>query len=190
MAYAWLLFSTQLPATPSSPRVMVWRKMRSAGAAGLDNGLWILPDTEAAELFLQEMREYVAQQGGASKSFRAAALDGASEAEVLERFRRDRAAEYGELIEQSVDFLAEIDKETRRQNFSFAEYEENEQDLAKLEAWYQKVRGRDFLEADPHGEAVAYLEKCRQALQEFAAAVFAHEGADPGPGQAEDTPAE
>ncbi len=43
MQYKWLLFCPQLPATPSSPRVMVWRRMRSAGSVGLDNGLWILP---------------------------------------------------------------------------------------------------------------------------------------------------
>ncbi len=29
MEYQWLLFCPQLPATPSSPRVMVWRKMLS-----------------------------------------------------------------------------------------------------------------------------------------------------------------
>ncbi len=52
--------------------------------------------------------------------------------------------EYFELQEQCQDFLAEIEKETKRQNFSFAEYEENEQDLAKLETWYEKVKQRDF----------------------------------------------
>jgi hypothetical protein len=178
MTYRWLLFCPQLPATPSSPRVNVWRRMLAAGSVGLDNGLWILPRTEAAEKVVEEIRAYIENQGGSSKAFLADALDEATEAEILERFRRDRAEEYMELKEQSVDFLAEIDKELARQNFSFAEYEENEQDLVKLEVWLEKVRQRDFLGGEQASEAAAWIEKCRQALQQFATAVFNHEKTD------------
>jgi len=186
MKYKWLLFCPQLPATPSSPRVTIWRKMRAAGAAGLDNGLWILPDSPSAQKIIQDMQAYVATQGGSTKSFLADTLDEASEIAILERFRQDRAEEYAEIQEQCHDFLAEIDKELARQNFSFAEFEENEQDLVKLEAWLEKVKGRDFLGGLQADEAVELLEKCRQALQKFATEVFNHEKPDrPGdrPGQ-------
>jgi hypothetical protein len=179
MKYQWLLFCPQLPATPSSPRVMVWRKMRSAGAVGLDNGLWILPDTDTSEKILQEIKTYIENQGGASKTFLAHAFDAATEADVIERIRQDRSEEYFELKEQCVDFLAEIDKEIGRKNFSFAEYEENEQDLVKLEVWFEKVRQRDFLGGPQAEEAVEWLEKCRLALQQFANEVFNHEKTGP-----------
>lgn len=177
--YKWLLFCPQLPATPSSPRVMVWRRMRSAGSLGLDNGLWILPRTETSEKFIQEIKAYIENQGGTSKTFLANAFDEATEAEILDRFRQDRAEEYAELKEQSVDFLAEIEKEIKRQNYSFAEYEENEQDLVKLEVWYEKVKQRDVLGGDQAEEAAGWLEQCRQALQRFATEVFNHEKEDP-----------
>jgi hypothetical protein len=175
MEYKWLLFCPQLPATPSSPRVMVWRRMRSTGAMGLDNGIWILPCTEQAQTFLREIETYIKSQGGGSKTFLANAFDEATEASILERFRQDRAMEYFELIEQCGDFLAEIEKEIQRQNYSFAEYEENEQDLEKLEIWYGKVKLRDFIGGSQAAEAEEWLEKCRQALQRFATEVFNHE---------------
>jgi hypothetical protein len=175
MAFKWLLFCPQLPATPSSPRVMVWRRMRGIGAVGLDNGLWILPDSEPTQKFIQEIKAYVENQGGGAKTFLADALDDATETEILERFRQDRAEEYAELKEQCIDFLGEIKEETRRQNFSYAEYEENEQDLVKLEAWLEKVKLRDFLGGEQVMEAANWLEKCRLALQQFADVVFMNE---------------
>jgi hypothetical protein len=178
MDYKWFLFCPQLPATPSSPRVMVWRKMHTAGAVGLDNGLWILPFSEPSEKFIREIKVYVENQGGNSKTFLSNAFDEATEEEILERFRNDRAEEYAELKEQCVDFQAEIEKELNRKNFSFAEYEENEQDLVKLEVWLGKVEARDFSGGDQAREAAEWLEKCRQALQQFADAVFANEKAN------------
>lgn len=178
MDYKWLLFCPQLPATPSSPRVMVWRKMHTAGAVGLDNGLWILPFSVSSEKFIREIKAYVENQGGNSKTFLSNAFDQATEEEILERFRNDRAEEYAELKEQCVDFQAEIEKELNRKNFSFAEYEENEQDLVKLEVWLEKVAARDFSGGDQAREAAEWLEKCRQALQQFADAVFANEKAN------------
>ena len=43
----WLVFIPQLPSSPSSLRVLVWRRMRTAGAAALQQGVWVLPDPRA-----------------------------------------------------------------------------------------------------------------------------------------------
>lgn len=178
MDYKWILFCPQLPATPSSPRVMIWRKMRTAGSLGLDNGLWLLPYSERSLKIISEMKSYVSGQGGTSKTFLSNALDEETEADILRRFGEDRAEEYAELKEQCADLLAELQKETERQNFSFAEYEENEQDLEKLEIWFGKVQERDFLAGEEASEASTWLEKCRLALQQFANQVFEHEDPD------------
>lgn len=178
MDYQWILFCPQLPSTPSSPRVNIWRKMRSAGSLGLDNGLWLLPYNETSIQIVDEMKVYVSSQGGTSKAFFSNSIDAETQDEILNRFRQDRAEEYAELKEQCLDFLAEIKKETDRKNFSFAEYEENEQDLIKLENWFSKVQQRDFMGGEAGQIASEWLQKCRLALQEFAMTVFANEEPD------------
>lgn len=176
MEYKWILFCPQLPANPSSPRVMVWRRMHSAGAVGLDNGLWILPQSELSAATIREMKEYVIIQGGSCKIFLAESFDDETEADILSRFKRESAEEYFELEEQCEDFLAEIEKETGRRNFSYAEFEENEQDLEKLEAWYAKVKARDFSQnIEISREAAECIEKCRSALLIFADEVISNE---------------
>ena len=178
MEYQWVLFCPQLPATPSSPRVTVWRKMRSAGAIGLDNGLWLLPNNEQSRLTMQEMNDYVVQQAGTSKVFFAESFNEETEHSILDRFKQDRAEEYAEFKEQCADFLAELDKETQRKNFSFAEFEENEQDLNKLESWLSKLQIRDFLGGEHANEAQQWLSHCREVFQQFADAVYMQEDQD------------
>ncbi len=179
----WLLFTSQLPVSPSSLRVMVWRRMKAAGALGLQNGVWILPRSGEQERFIQELLAYVREQNGNAQSFIASPLDPSLDAELLQRFQAQRAEEYSELIERCQEMLAELLKETQNQKFSFAELEENEQEFKKLQDWLVRIDARNPMKGEPAEEARRKVEACRAALQEFTRQVYDRDGlapADPG----------
>jgi hypothetical protein len=171
----WLIFLAQLPASPSSARVALWRRLRAAGAAGLMNGAWALPaHPEHSELF-RHLADTVRAEAGQASLFAAATLDGGDEA-VIERFRTDRAREYAEFEDRGQALLDEIDKERRREKFTFAELEEIEDDLHKLTAWLAKIEARDFFPEGRRDAARKMLANCNAAHAAFAEDVYAHEG--------------
>ena len=168
----WLLLLVQLPGSPSSARVALWRKLRSAGAAGILNGAWVLPHAAEHERFFEQLRNTVCRQGGRAFVLTVAWLAPDADAMIVARFRADRAREYDELAERCHAFLAELHKETRAGKFTFAELEENEQDLEKLVGWLAKIRARDFFPDDRRPRPEEMVQECRQALGAFSRAVY------------------
>ncbi|MEN6408992.1 MAG: Chromate resistance protein ChrB [Anaerolineaceae bacterium] len=174
----WLLFLSQLPTNPSSLRVMVWRRMRGAGAASLQNGVWALPDDPTQREFTNNLLTSVQQQGGSGQIFEVQPLSAEVEADLIARMRADREQEYIEFNEGCSDLLGELEKETARSKFTFAELEENEQNLQRLERWLEKIRARDFYPTAAAQQAADQLNSCRAALETYAAQVYVHQGLD------------
>ena len=172
----WLVFFPQTPATPSSLRVLVWRRLQQAGAINLQAGAWILPHTREQEQTLLTLLAEMEQQGGSGFFLEARAPTEAIQAGLIERFQGERAKEYQEFGERCQEFLQEIEKETRAHKFTFAELEENEQDLLKLTRWLRKIQQRDFFPGSASREAATHLAGCRQALEAFTTTVYEQEG--------------
>ena len=168
----WLLFLSQLPANPSSLRVNVWRKLRAAGALGLQNGVWLLPENSDQSKFLTDLLEAIQSQGASGQIFTVTPKDETIEQDIITRFRSDRDEEYTEFLEHSLEFLAEIEKESKKQKFTFAELEENEQDFQRLSNWLEKIQKRDFVGGEKAREAAEELEKCRNVFEVFSAEVY------------------
>ncbi len=172
----WLLFAAQLPATPSSLRVSVWRQLRNAGAASLQNGLWILPRDAENTAFAERLLAYVRGNSASGQILRVQGLDAATTADILARFRADRAQEYAEFLEQCDALLTELAKETDNGKFTYAELEENEQNLERLRKWLAKIQKRDFFRTEESCHAVSALESCCQALRDYTRRVYALAG--------------
>ncbi|MBC3194714.1 chromate resistance protein ChrB [Pseudonocardia sp. C8] len=175
----WALLLAQLPASPSSPRVTLWRRARAAGAVGLQNGAWVLPGTREHREFFEGLAEYVREHGGTAYALEVTDRDDRAGGDIVARFRAERAKEFAEFEERGRALLAELEKETARDNFSFAELEENEQGLDRLAAWFTKISARDFFPDERLKEAEELLDRCRRALEAFTAGVYQAEGVAP-----------
>jgi DNA-binding transcriptional regulator PaaX len=178
----WLMFLPQTPATPSSLRVLVWRRLQQAGAVNLQGGAWVLPSASTHEQTLQQLLTEIEQQGGSGWLLEARVPSEGMHERLIERFQQERAKDYQEFGERCQEFLQELEKETQARKFSFAELEENEQDLLKLTRWLRKIQRRDFFEGTASQKARETLARCRSALHTFTAIVYEQEGL-PAPDQ-------
>jgi hypothetical protein len=174
-APGWLLLLVQLPRTPSSARVALWRHMRAAGAITLVNSAWALPETADHAEFLAQERDGVLQQSGTAFVLRVSVSSAAENDAIIQRFQADRGREYDEFAERCTALLAEIAKETKAGKHTFAEMEENEQDLEKLVRWLAKIGARDFFPDERGQQSAALLARCQSAVEDFSQAVYAAE---------------
>jgi hypothetical protein len=172
---SWLLLLTQLPRSPSSHRVALWRRLRAAGATTMVTSVWVLPETAPHAELLEQLRDGLLQQGGIGfvLSIPASAPD-VSEA-IMSRFRSDRGREYDEFAERCSALLEEIGREGKAGKYTFAEMEESEQDLEKLVRWLAKIAARDFFPDERGQEAAVMLARCQTAVAAFSQAVYAAE---------------
>lgn len=111
---------------------------------------------------------------GTATLFLANAL--ANGADVATMFNLARNDEYEEIIDRCQDFLAQVEKEIVAEHYTYAELEENEEDFAKLQRWFDKVKARDLLGAHGMSDAETAIARCAQVLEGYADAVYEREG--------------
>jgi hypothetical protein len=171
-ARPWLLLTYKVPPEPASKRIALWRRLKGMGAVYLQNGVCLLPKTDDHARRLKMLENDVAEIGGDAVILETVALDRGQEEKVVGRFKADRDEAYRELIDKCDDFEAEIAKETAAQHFTYAELEENDVDLKKLQVWFEKIRKLDFYGAELATEAAERLVGCERLLDGYAQHVF------------------
>lgn len=180
----WFVLVYKLPAEPTRYRASVWRKLRAAGAVYLQNGVATLPADPGTERIMRGIVQEVNESGGVSYLLRGGAVG--DEAGLVKAFGEARDAEYSEVLDRCREFHAELEKEREAVKFTFAELEENEEDLAKLEAWFGKIHARDRFGAPLATEAERALSACREDIEDFATSVYVaadHGSVGPSAGQ-------
>jgi hypothetical protein len=169
----WLLLIYRVPPEPTRLRSTVWRRIKSLGAIYLQNSVAALPASPANERSLRKLRREILDMSGTAILLSAAALAG--DAEVRAAFLAARNDEYEEIVDKCEDFLRQVQKEYDENHFTYAELEENEVDLVKLRNWFAKIIERDVFGASGRAACERSLENCEQALEAYAARVYAEE---------------
>lgn len=169
---AWLLLTYKTPPEPAAKRIAIWRRLKSMGAIYLQNGVCLLPKTDDHMRRLKMLQNDVAEAKGESVLLETVALDKAQEEKVVARFKADRDDAYAEFIDKCDDFEREVAKEVTARHFTYAELEENDVDLKKLQGWLAKIRKLDFYGGTRSAEAEARLQGCAAVLDDYAQRVF------------------
>jgi len=142
------------------------------GAVYLQNGVCLLPKTDDHVRRLKMLENDVSKMGGESVILETVALDRAQEDKVVSRFKADRDDQYREFLGRCADFEAEIAKEIAINKFTYAELEEEDTDLKKLQGWLEKIKKLDFYGATLAAEASERLRGCEALLDSYAQRVF------------------
>lgn len=169
---SWLLLTYKVPPEPASKRIALWRRLKGMGAVYLQNGVCLLPKTDDHVRQLKMLENEIVNMKGQSVILETLALDRGQEEKVVARFKADRDDAYEEFIDKCDDFEREIAKEVKANHFTYAELEENDVDLKKLQGWLAKINKLDFYGAARAPEAAERLKGCEALLDDYAKRVF------------------
>jgi DNA-binding transcriptional regulator PaaX len=169
----WLLLIYRIPSEPTRLRAAAWRRIKGLGAIYLQNSVAALPAGPASERAFRKLRHEIVEMSGTAIVIFASVLVG--EADVRAAFQAARDDEYEEIVDKCQDFMGQLDKEYKAEHFTYAELEENEEDLVKLRNWFAKITERDVFGAPGRAATEKALATCERALEEYAARVFAEE---------------
>ncbi|HEV7663237.1 MAG TPA: Chromate resistance protein ChrB [Chloroflexota bacterium] len=169
----------RVPTEPASKRVAVWRDLKRLGALYLQQCACIFPDIPGVTDDVNQAANKIPALGGEIFLLDVPRLQAADETRIVEAFRAQRTAEYAEIIEEcETKFVKEIEFEHFRQNYTFEEAEEIEQDLEKIRRWFDRVRERDWFKADRRDEVESWLARCQGLLARFEEEVYRRTGSD------------
>jgi hypothetical protein len=167
----WLILVYRVPSEPTRWRAAVWRRLRNLGAVYLQKSAAAAPRTPQSERALRALRnEIVESMSGKAYLISTSSIIG--EADLVSLYNDARDDEYEEILDKCRDFHAGVAKEVDAEHFTYGELEENEEDLRKLQGWYEKVKTRDVLGSKRADEVVRALKACAETLEEFATHVY------------------
>ena len=94
----WVLLVYRVPREPSSPRIAIWRRLRTLGVGQLGDGVVSLPEDARTREHLEWIADQVLEAGGTALLLRAHALAHRDELTMAGAMAAARAEEYRDLI--------------------------------------------------------------------------------------------
>jgi CRISPR/Cas system-associated endoribonuclease Cas2 len=170
----WIAMNYNLPTEPSRHRVAAWRALKKLGAVNVQQSMWVLAYNEKNYSSLEKIASDIENNQGEALLLDCVFFEKKHEDRVISLFHAVRDEEYQELINECVKYLKELEKEISIEKFTFAELEEEEEELTKLLAWYDKIAERDLFGAPESDSAKEKLLEIKQAFDEYSTLVYQH----------------
>jgi hypothetical protein len=155
----------QLPPKPTNLRVRVWRKLQKLGAVTIKNSVYVLPASDKTNEDFQWLKQEIQTAGGEAAVFRADAVEGATDKEIIAAFRRARDDEFAELTSQFQRLARSIREQTRGKHLSAGRLAALESDLTSLHTELDRVRRNDFFDSRGRSAAVNGYEQALKLLR-------------------------
>lgn len=181
----WLLLIYRVPRHPPGRRTYAWRQLKGLGAVYLQQAAAILPDQPELRQALEALAEHICTGDGEVSLLETTSPTPMWEDNLIARFNALRDAELAELSKAVERFEDDIQRETRKGKFTFAELEDVESDWEKLQRWQNRIVGRDFFAAPAQALISEAMARAGAALADFTAAVEAQEDGHPDEQSAE-----
>ncbi|QGU94008.1 chromate resistance protein ChrB [Clostridium bovifaecis] len=140
----WLVINYNLPTEPSRYRVAAWRALKKLGALNIQQSMWVLPYSIDNYSALQRIDQDIEANDGEALIMKSTFFEDKYEERIIALFNNMRNEEYMEYINECDKYLKELKKEISIKKFTFAELEEEEEELHKLISWYKKIKDRDI----------------------------------------------
>jgi hypothetical protein len=142
----------------------------------MHDGFGVLPFQENLKEAFEALRAQIRQAGGEASVLNFT-LDAEKEEEDYKAlFNAARDEEYLEIGEQCERVTYELDRETEKGKFTFAEIEENELDIEKIKKWMQRVVARDYFNAPEKDKAEEMIRSAENRFAEYVQEVYRRNG--------------
>lgn len=158
----WVVFSYSLPSKPrSSPRVAVWRRLRSLGAVSPKDGVHVLPGRDECVEAFQWLGHEVEQAKGSALVMRVERFEGLPDARLIDLFQRARNRDYEEFDTQASRLEKSLGRSGKRRPQDLGQARD---DLERLRQRCAEIARVDFFDCPEAAPVAARLGRIAQLL--------------------------
>jgi hypothetical protein len=161
----WILLIHQLPPKPTNLRVSIWRKLQKLGAVSIKNSVYVLPYNDKTNEDFQWLKQEIESLSGEATVFRADAVEGATDSEIISLFQKQRNDEYAQVTAELDGLTGAIREQKRGGHLSAGRINTYETEIEKLHKELERILAVDFFDAANRLIASAAYKRCRNLLQ-------------------------
>ena len=155
----------QLPPKPTNLRVRIWRKLQKLGAVAIKNSVYVLPASEKTYEDFQWLKQEIESAGGEASVFKAASVEGATDQEIVDAFRKARDDEFAAITAEFDGLTGTIREQARGKHLSAGRLSAHESEIDKLHGELERIAVNDFFAATGRAAAFAAYERCQKQLR-------------------------